>query len=118
MVENLGAIGRQMQIDRALDSQVAKLVFGLKVSLIEEGWGGVYALYVGDDYLPNYSGDIKLAWTVFDEIKRVSLFRANERNRFDVLLNYPYALSYLTSEEAAKKICQSAVDVLKERKQA
>lgn len=37
MIEDLGSIGRQMQIDRALDSQVAKLVFGLTVSLVEEG---------------------------------------------------------------------------------
>ncbi len=119
MREDLNSIGRQMQIDRALDSQVAKLVFGLEVSLVEEGWGGVYGLCTSDNEpLLNYSGDIKLAWTIFEEIKRRTLFSANERLRFDILVNYPYALNYLTSKEAAQRICQSAVDALKERKQA
>jgi hypothetical protein len=105
MIEDLGSIGRQMQIDRVLDSQVAKLVFGLTVELRESGWG--VGLYADNDHLPNYSGDIKLAWSVLEKLQQApenSLAPSWECFVWAADANPPLAL--LNAQAAAQYICE------------
>jgi len=112
MGEDLGSIGRQMLVDRHLDIQVARLVFGLQVELRDNSWG--INLYTGDTKLLNYSTSINLAWDVLEKVQ--STLSVSENSRLEVLVNYPYRITSVPGKEAAQKICQAAVDIINERK--
>lgn len=116
MIEDLGSIGRQMQIDRALDSQVARLVFGHKVSLVESGWG--VGLYLdNNELLPDYSGDIRLAWKVLEKIQELpenSL--TTDWNVFEFVADARVPIVRLKADDAAKRICEEAVALMKGKK--